>query len=65
MFAEAVNTKLVPDYLQYIKQPMDFATMTQKLKDHRYANVQEFTVISFLFLKKIVQNLKERSKSYL
>lgn len=32
----------VPDYLNYIKKPMDFWTMEQKLKQHEYSNLEEF-----------------------
>ncbi|XP_075525988.1 bromodomain-containing protein 140 isoform X3 [Dermacentor variabilis] len=42
IFAQPVNLSEVPDYLNYIKKPMDFWTMEQKLKQHEYSNLEEF-----------------------
>ncbi|EEC16454.1 bromodomain and PHD finger-containing protein 1, brpf1, putative [Ixodes scapularis] len=33
---------LVPDYLHYISQPMDFWSMEQKLRRHEYASLDQF-----------------------
>lgn len=42
IFAQPVDLKEVPDYLDYIKQPMDFSTMRQKLKCHKYFTLEDF-----------------------
>lgn len=39
----------VPDYLDVIKQPMDFAAIGSKIAEHRYLNIQEFQVSHHLF----------------
>ncbi|MGH0164393.1 UNVERIFIED_CONTAM: hypothetical protein FKN15_069017 [Acipenser sinensis] len=36
IFAEPVDLKEVPDYLEFISHPMDFATMRTKLESHGY-----------------------------
>ncbi|XP_028652371.1 bromodomain and PHD finger-containing protein 3 isoform X1 [Erpetoichthys calabaricus] len=42
IFAKPVDLKEVPDYLDFISQPMDFATMRTKLEAHRYKALEEF-----------------------
>ncbi|XP_069489529.1 bromodomain and PHD finger-containing protein 3 isoform X2 [Ambystoma mexicanum] len=42
IFADPVNLKEVPDYLEFISRPMDFATMRQKLESHLYLNLDDF-----------------------
>ncbi|KAJ7332923.1 hypothetical protein JRQ81_015103 [Phrynocephalus forsythii] len=42
IFAEPVNLREVPDYLEFISKPMDFSTMRQKLESHRYQTLDEF-----------------------
>ncbi|KAJ3256930.1 nuA3 HAT complex component nto1 [Boothiomyces macroporosus] len=42
IFAEPVDTEAVKDYLNYIKSPMDFQTMTEKLESHQYKNLADF-----------------------
>uniref|UniRef100_A0A671W5K9 Bromodomain and PHD finger containing 3 n=1 Tax=Sparus aurata TaxID=8175 RepID=A0A671W5K9_SPAAU len=41
IFAEPVNIKEVPDYLEFISQPMDFSTMLAKLESHAYRSVAD------------------------
>ncbi|XP_078500473.1 bromodomain and PHD finger-containing protein 3 isoform X1 [Lissotriton helveticus] len=42
IFADPVNLKEVPDYLEFISRPMDFATMRQKVELHLYQNLDDF-----------------------
>ncbi|XP_041084033.1 bromodomain and PHD finger-containing protein 3-like [Polyodon spathula] len=44
IFAEPVDLKEVPDYLEFISHPMDFATMRTKLESHGYRTLGEFEV---------------------
>jgi len=32
----------IPDYPNVVKNPMDFATIKTKLKEHKYERIQEF-----------------------
>ncbi|XP_034052293.1 bromodomain and PHD finger-containing protein 3 [Gymnodraco acuticeps] len=41
IFAEPVNIKEVPDYPEFISQPMDFSTMRSKLESHAYRSVSD------------------------
>ncbi|KAG9332722.1 hypothetical protein JZ751_014821 [Albula glossodonta] len=41
IFAQPVNLKEVPDYLEFISQPMDFSTMRTKLEAHSYRSLAE------------------------
>ncbi|XP_043858012.1 bromodomain and PHD finger-containing protein 3 isoform X1 [Dromiciops gliroides] len=42
IFAEPVNLREVPDYLEFISKPMDFSTMRLKLESHLYHTLEEF-----------------------
>ncbi|XP_068787315.1 bromodomain-containing protein 1 isoform X5 [Struthio camelus] len=42
IFAQPVNLKEVPDYLDHIKHPMDFSTMRKRLDAQGYKNLIEF-----------------------
>uniref|UniRef100_A0A2D4LHE9 Bromodomain-containing protein 1 n=2 Tax=Micrurus spixii TaxID=129469 RepID=A0A2D4LHE9_9SAUR len=42
IFAQPVNLKEVPDYLDHIKHPMDFSTMRKRLDGQGYKNLDEF-----------------------
>lgn len=44
IFQEPVNvqTLKIPDYYTIVKNPMDFGTIKQKLKEQRYSNISEF-----------------------
>ncbi|XP_041874190.1 bromodomain-containing protein 1 isoform X3 [Corvus kubaryi] len=42
IFAQPVNLKEVPDYLDHIKHPMDFSTMRKRLEAQGYKNLAEF-----------------------
>lgn len=42
IFAQPVSVKEVPDYLDHIKQPMDFSTMRKRIDAHEYKNLEEF-----------------------
>ncbi|KAJ3100978.1 nuA3 HAT complex component nto1 [Phlyctochytrium planicorne] len=44
LFAEPVNTEDVPDYLDIIKNPMDFQTMKKKLESHVYRDLKSFKI---------------------
>ncbi|TNN32850.1 Bromodomain and PHD finger-containing protein 3 [Liparis tanakae] len=41
IFAEPVDIKEVPDYLEFISRPMDFSTMRAKLEAHAYRSVAD------------------------
>ncbi|CAL9702571.1 unnamed protein product [Knipowitschia caucasica] len=41
IFAQPVDIKEVPDYLEFISQPMDFTTMHSKLNNHLYRSVSD------------------------
>lgn len=41
-FSTRVNRKETPDYYEVIKIPMDFGTMSKKIRDFAYASKQEF-----------------------
>ncbi|KAI8923392.1 hypothetical protein BC831DRAFT_471340 [Entophlyctis helioformis] len=42
IFAYPVDPVHVPDYLEYIKNPMDFSTMSEKLESFQYLTVEDF-----------------------
>ncbi|XP_078805323.1 bromodomain-containing protein 1 isoform X5 [Oryzias latipes] len=42
IFAQPVSLKEVPDYLDHIKDPMDFSTMRRKIDTHGYRSLDEF-----------------------
>merc|ERR1712142_306778 len=42
IFAEPVDTDEVTDYLDIVKEPMDFSTMRKKLENFEYSNVDDF-----------------------
>ncbi|KAM4885111.1 bromodomain and PHD finger-containing protein 3 isoform 3-T3 [Sylvia borin] len=42
IFTEPVNLNEVPDYLEFISNPMDFSTMRRKLESHLYRTLDEF-----------------------
>ncbi|XP_058501159.1 bromodomain-containing protein 1-like isoform X2 [Solea solea] len=42
IFAQPVNIKEVPDYLDHIKNPMDFSTMRKRIDTHDYRSLEEF-----------------------
>lgn len=42
IFAQPVSLTEVPDYLDHIKQPMDFATMRKRLEAQGYRSLPEF-----------------------
>ncbi|KAJ3255349.1 nuA3 HAT complex component nto1 [Chytriomyces hyalinus] len=42
MFEEPVDLEVVPDYLEFIKTPMDFETMHDKLEMNEYRSVDAF-----------------------
>uniref|UniRef100_A0A3B4T5X9 Bromodomain and PHD finger containing 3 n=1 Tax=Seriola dumerili TaxID=41447 RepID=A0A3B4T5X9_SERDU len=41
IFSEPVNLSEVPDYLEFISQPMDFSTMRTKLEGHAYCSITD------------------------
>uniref|UniRef100_S4RQK8 Bromodomain and PHD finger containing, 3a n=1 Tax=Petromyzon marinus TaxID=7757 RepID=S4RQK8_PETMA len=42
IFAEPVSIEEVPDYLDYIKKPMDFSGMRARLEAHGYCTLDDF-----------------------
>lgn len=44
LFWYPVNSDLVPDYSHYVKKPMDFQTMQEKLDAYKYKSLQDFKV---------------------
>ncbi|XP_057836717.1 uncharacterized protein LOC131046903 isoform X5 [Cryptomeria japonica] len=48
VFAEPVDPEEVPDYYEYIKNPMDFGTIRLKLAEGEYANLEQFEEDVFL-----------------
>ncbi|XP_076028222.1 bromodomain-containing protein 1-like isoform X2 [Genypterus blacodes] len=44
IFAQPVSSKEVPDYLDHIKNPMDFSTMRKRIDAHCYRTLEEFEV---------------------
>uniref|UniRef100_A0A3Q2ZBD4 Bromodomain containing 1b n=1 Tax=Kryptolebias marmoratus TaxID=37003 RepID=A0A3Q2ZBD4_KRYMA len=42
IFAQPVSIKEVPDYLDHIKNPMDFSTMRKRIDAHDYRSLDEF-----------------------
>lgn len=43
VFAKPVDTKIVHNYLEFIKQPMDISTIRQKLDSNQYQFLGEVT----------------------
>ncbi|CAG8489966.1 2049_t:CDS:10 [Ambispora leptoticha] len=41
-FIEPVDTAAVPDYLDIIKNPMDFTTIRHKIEDNKYLDIDKF-----------------------
>ncbi|XP_017580653.1 bromodomain and PHD finger-containing protein 3 isoform X1 [Pygocentrus nattereri] len=41
IFTSPVNLKEVPDYLEFVSEPMDFSTMREKLEAHKYCSVSD------------------------
>ncbi|SCO69084.1 bromodomain protein, putative [Plasmodium vivax] len=50
VFLYPVNVQFVPDYLNIIKEPMDFTTMKQKIQNYKYRDFQEFEKDFFLII---------------
>jgi hypothetical protein len=48
IFANPVNVEEVPDYYLYIKEPMDFMTMNEKILRNEYKSLADFEVILIL-----------------
>ncbi|GAA6227657.1 bromodomain-containing protein 1-like isoform X2 [Lates japonicus] len=42
IFAQPVSAKEVPDYLDHIRNPMDFSTMRKRIDTHGYRSLEEF-----------------------
>ena len=53
-FLEPVDRKLVPDYYEHIKYPMDLRTMTERLKSNYYCNKRLFIAD----IKRIISNCR-------
>lgn len=54
-FLQPVDTEQVTGYLDVVKTPMDFGTMTRKVEEGKYRSLEQFTVcpckIIHLFLR--------------
>ncbi|CDU19665.1 hypothetical protein YYC_05795 [Plasmodium yoelii 17X] len=50
IFLYPVNVQYVPDYLNIIKEPMDFTTMKQKIQNFKYNTYEEFERDIFLII---------------
>ncbi|SBS89083.1 bromodomain protein, putative, partial [Plasmodium malariae] len=50
IFLYPVNVQYVPDYLNIIKEPMDFTTMKQKIQNFKYNSFQQFENDFFLII---------------
>lgn len=46
IFDRPVDGKLVPDYYNVIKKPMDLGTLKQRLQDGYYQTPQQFAEVS-------------------
>ncbi|XP_066526565.1 bromodomain and PHD finger-containing protein 3 [Hoplias malabaricus] len=44
IFTSPVNLNEVPDYLEFVSEPMDFSTMREKLEAHKYCSVSDLEV---------------------
>lgn len=53
-FLDPVDRKIVPDYYEHIKYPMDLKTMTERLKSNYYCNKRLF-IADF---KRIISNCR-------
>lgn len=42
VFTQPVSIDEVPDYLEHIKEPMDFSTMRNRVNSHHYKNLDDF-----------------------
>ncbi|KAF3843907.1 hypothetical protein F7725_015955 [Dissostichus mawsoni] len=42
IYAQPVNIKEVPDYLDHVKNPMDFSTMRKRIDAHEYGSLDDF-----------------------
>ncbi|KAM3609087.1 uncharacterized protein V6R79_009599 [Siganus canaliculatus] len=42
IYAQPVSVKEVPDYLDHIKNPMDFSTMRKRIDAHHYRSLDDF-----------------------
>ncbi|CRH01559.1 bromodomain protein, putative [Plasmodium relictum] len=50
IFLYPVNVELVPDYLNIIKEPMDFTTMKHKIQNYKYNDFNEFEKDVYLII---------------
>lgn len=50
IFAEPVDVSQVPDYLDFIQQPMDFSTMHNKLDSGQYTTLEAFEKDFYLMI---------------
>ncbi|KAF0034801.1 hypothetical protein F2P81_012559 [Scophthalmus maximus] len=41
IFSQPVNLSEVPDYMEFVSQPMDFSTMCTKLEGHAYCSIAD------------------------
>lgn len=64
IFAEPVDLSEVPDYLDIVKEPMDFSTMRNKINSNQYSCVEDFEVDFFLMTSNCLKYNKEKSLFY-
>ncbi|MCJ8734733.1 hypothetical protein PDJAM_G00238780 [Pangasius djambal] len=60
IFAQPVNLKEVPDYLEFVSQPMDFSTMRSKLEAHQYRTLSDLeTDFNLMISNCLLYNAKD------
>ncbi|RDX86422.1 Bromodomain and PHD finger-containing protein 3, partial [Mucuna pruriens] len=62
LFAEPVNPKMVENYYEIVKQPMDFGTMRAKLHEDMYTNLEQFKRDIFLICSNAMNTSPATSK---
>uniref|UniRef100_UPI00358FE996 bromodomain-containing protein 1 isoform X2 n=1 Tax=Myxine glutinosa TaxID=7769 RepID=UPI00358FE996 len=55
IFTEPVSLEEVPDYMEYIKKPMDFSAMQQRLDSHGYSSLDDFEADFHLIVSNCLQ----------
>ncbi|KAA0714323.1 Bromodomain and PHD finger-containing protein 3 [Triplophysa tibetana] len=60
IFAQPVNLKEVPDYLEFISHPMDFSTIKTKLEAHMYRSITDLEAdFSLMISNCLLYNAKD------
>nr|XP_047122715.1 bromodomain-containing protein 1 isoform X2 [Hydra vulgaris] len=64
VFSQPVDPEQAPDYHEFIKNPMDFSTMQQKLSDYEYMSFDDFEADFNLIIKNCMDFNNEDTKYY-